>query len=234
MNDDERAEVRRSEAASAAPDDVDVVARAQAGDAAMFETLMRRHNRRVYRAIRSILSDEADVEDAMQEAYVSAFQHLDQFQGSSSFATWMVRIAINAALARVRAQRRLRLVPDEASALEGGVMSAQAWEHPERRARAHEAQRLLERAVDALPEMYRTVFVLREVEQMDTGETAAALGVSEDVVKTRLHRARAALREQLLQIVGERAADAFDFEAPRCDRVVHGVFARLGNVFRKP
>jgi RNA polymerase sigma-70 factor (ECF subfamily) len=161
----------------------------------------------------------------MQEAYVSAFQHLDQFQGSAAFSTWLVRIAVNTALARVRARRPMAAVSDEHE--EDTMSMTPEVPEPERRAAAREAAALLERALDTLPELYRTVFVLREVEEMDTAECASALGVTEDVVKTRLHRARAALREQLLQVVGEGAAEAFHFEAPRCDRVVAGVFARL-------
>jgi RNA polymerase sigma-70 factor (ECF subfamily) len=209
----------------AAPSDTEVVARVCAGDVELFEVLMRRHNRRVYRAIRSVLREEADVEDAMQEAYVSAFQHLDQYQGSAAFSTWLVRIAYNTALARVRARRPLTTVSDERE--ENTMLTSADVPEPERRASAREAAVLLERALDTLPELYRTVFVLREVEEMDTAECAGVLGVSEDVVKTRLHRARGALRERLLQVVGQGAGEAFHFEAPRCDRVVAGVFARL-------
>lgn len=208
------------------PSDPEVVRRVLQGDVALFELLMRRHNRVVYRSIRSILRDEADVEDAMQDAYVSAFEHLDQFNGQAAFSTWIVRIAINTALARVRAHGRLRLVSSDSLEGEPMIHPTEVPE-PERSASSREAATLLEHALDAIPELYRTVFVLREVEQLDTAQTAEVLGVNDDVVKTRLHRARTALREQLLNLVGGAAKDAFDFQAPRCDRVAHAVMARI-------
>lgn len=216
------------QAGVAGPPDAEVVRRVRAGDVALFELLMRRHNRRVYRTIRSILRDEADVEDAMQEAYVSAFEHLEQFNGQSSFSTWLVRIALNAALMKVRSRGRLRLVSSDGVLDEEAAMADPIQvPGPERQAASRETAAILEHALDAIPELYRTVFVLREVEQLDTSETAAALGVNDDVVKTRLRRARVALREQLLLRVGAAAREAFDFQAPRCDRVVHAVLARL-------
>jgi RNA polymerase sigma-70 factor (ECF subfamily) len=227
MREDHEARAAEQQGVVAGPPDAEVVRRVRAGDGALFELLMRRHNRRVYRAIRSILRGEADVEDAMQEAYVSAFEHLAQFNGQSSFSTWLTRIAVNTALMRVRSgRRRLTLVTSDSPEEETMPDPIEVPE-PERQAASRETAAILEHALDAIPELYRTVFVLREVEQLDTSETAAVLGVGDDVVKTRLHRARTALREQLLTMVGGTAKDAFDFQAPRCDRVVRAVLARI-------
>jgi RNA polymerase sigma-70 factor (ECF subfamily) len=204
--------------------DEEVVARVRAGEAALFEILMRRHNRQLYRAARAILRDAAEAEDVMQQAYVNGFLHLGQFSGRARFATWLTRIAVHEALAR----RRRR-------ASEGQSMTANAepaqiaapLPDPERQAHSEELRRLLEAAVDALPLRYRCVFVLREVEGLATAEVAACLGVSEDVVKTRLHRAKGMLREGLYRAVGAEGPEAFAFHLSRCDRVVAGVFRRL-------
>jgi RNA polymerase sigma-70 factor (ECF subfamily) len=217
----------RAGLAPAAPTDVpsddEVVRRVIGGDTASFEVLMRRHNRRIYRAVRSILRDEAESEDAMQAAYLSALSHLADFQGGAAFSTWLTRIAVNEALARLR--RRVHLVPveevPEPTSLGGGA----APQDPELRAAARELVAVLERAVDRLPVDYRTLFVLREVEGLSTADAAASLGISEDLVKVRLHRARAALRSELLAMLGEDAPRAFEFEATRCDRVVRAVMA---------
>lgn len=202
--------------------DEEVVARVRSGDRAMYEVLMRRHNRTVYRAVRSVLRDTDDVEDAMQQAYVSAFTKLGQFRSDARFSTWLVAIALNEARGRLRG-RTLRSVADAAS-LEP---PAAAPLTPETEVTMREYVALVERAVERLPDDYRTVFVLRHVEGLGTAETAAVLGVSEDVVKTRLHRARALLRNLLAGDVDRAAALAFEFEAPRCDRVVAGVLAKL-------
>ncbi len=210
-------------ARAAAPTDEEVVRRVRAGERERFEVLMRRHNPRVYRAVRSILRDEDEAEDAMQQAYVRAYVHLAEFEGASAFSTWLVRIAVNEALGRLRGHSRL--VPLEEAPEEGDRPAAGG--SPEDAAAAREAMALLEHAIDALPLHYRTVYVLREVEQLSTADAALALGLSEDVVKVRLHRARAALREIVAARLGGAARDAFPFLAPRCDRVVAAVMAEL-------
>ncbi len=207
--------------------DAEAVVRILAGERGLFELLMRRHNRRVYRAVRSILRDDSEAEDTMQEAYVSAYQHLGQFNGHSAFSTWLTRIAINAALMRRRGSGKLVLLDNDLLDGASPMPFSQPIQDAERRAASREATALLEIAVDALPEMYRSVFMLREIEEMDTAETAGVLGVSEEVVKTRLHRAKASLRERFLELAGEGAADAFGFEAPRCNRVVDAVMDRI-------
>lgn len=206
--------------------DVDVIDQVLGGQTALFELLMRRYNERVYRAARSIVRDDQEAEDVMQQAYVNAFTHLRQFNGSARFSTWLTRIAINEALARVRRQGRYEPFDDERSTAEP-LMSPNPSENPERQAFTGELRGLLEWAIDTLPHGMREVFVLREVEGLSTFEVAQCLGVSEDVVKTRLSRGRAALRRVLMERTGATAPDAFRFYRPRCDRVVAQVLARI-------
>jgi RNA polymerase sigma-70 factor (ECF subfamily) len=203
--------------------DEDVVRRVVGGERELFEVLMRRHDQRVYRAIRGILRDEDDVEDAMQQAWLQAYLHLGEFAGAARFSTWMTRIAANEALGRLR--RRARLEPAGGEEADG-VMDANV-EDPEVRAAAREATTLLESAVDRLAPGYRAVFMLRDVENLSTAETATALGLGEEAVKVRLHRARAMLRKTLTDAVDEAAADAFPFLAPRCNRIVNAVMSRI-------
>jgi RNA polymerase sigma-70 factor (ECF subfamily) len=201
--------------------DEQAVARICSGEAGLFELIMRRHNQRLYRAARAILRDEGEAEDVMQEAYVRAYAHLDEFAGRSSFATWLTRIAVNEALARrKRRSRDGALDPEEA-------MAKPTRDDPEALAAGRELQILIEAAIDALPEAYRTVFVLREVEELSTAECAEVLDASEDVVKQRLHRARERLRDELYARAGGAATAAFTFHRARCDRVVATVLGRI-------
>ena len=198
------------------------------GNTALFELLMRRYNERLYRTARAITRDDREAEDVMQQAYVNAFANLRQFKGEAQFATWLTRIAINEALARVR--RRGLYEPFEDDPLgENSIVPIRSSPDPERQAFAGELRELLEWAIDALPGGAREVFVLRDVEGLSTGETAASLGVSEDVVKTRLSRARATLRRVLLERAGATAADAFRFYRPRCDRLVSAVLSKIAD-----
>ncbi len=215
-----------------APSDEAVLDLVRAGDAARFEVLMRRYNARLFRVARSITGDDDEAEDVMQEAYVRAWTKLDQFEGRASFATWLTRIAVHEALARGRRRRRER--PRGAWAGDGeeggGGMSEQVRDDapgPQELASGHELQELLEQAVDALPDAGRVVFVLREVEGLSGAETAAALDLTEGAVKVRLHRARAALRRELEARAAGAMRDLFAFHAPRCDRVVARVLARI-------
>lgn len=209
--------------------DEELVSRVRSGEVALFEVLMRRNNPRVYHAIRSILRDEGEVEDAMQQAYLDAFLHLDQFAGGAAFSTWLTRIAVNEALGRLRGRARLVLVGEGEAEPDGSTedFMRSPPETPEERAAVREATALLERAVDDLPQSYRTVFMLREVEGLSTAETGQALGLTEETVKMRLHRGRLALKDALLQVAGQAATSAFPFFAPRCDRVVAKVMALL-------
>ena len=219
-------------APTSALSDMEIVARIRGGDGALFEILMRRHNQRVYRVVRAVVKDEADVEDVMQQAYINAFTHLHQFEERSQFSTWLIRIALHEAFSRRRKMRmpesavRIRFdLDDTRGELMDTLRSPQA--DPERQAYAQELRRVLEAAVDTLPEGYRTVFMLRDIEGLSTSETGEGLGLGEEAVKTRLHRARAMIRRAVTERIGVVAAEAFQFHAPRCDRVVAAVMARI-------
>jgi len=209
--------------------DSDIVRRVRAGEHALFEALMRRHNQRVYRTARAVVKDEAEVEDIMQQAYINAFTHLHQFEDRSEFSTWLTRIVLNEAFARrQKRQRAASIAPhagDEGGAMMERMQSSQP--DPERQAYAEELRRVLEHAVDELPDNYRAVFMLRDVEGLSTSETGAGLGLGEEAVKTRLHRARAMVRRSVTARIGALSAEAFQFQAPRCDRVVAAVLESI-------
>ena len=209
--------------------DDDALARARGGDRACYELLMRRNNRRVYRAVRAILRDESDVEDVMQETYLAAFRHLDAFAGRARFSSWLVRIAVNRALDRLR--RAGRSVPfdptrEDAAAHQVGMTDGHAASNPEQQLGARELVRLLEDAIEALPDPYRSAYVLRELEGMEIADAAECLGVEAGTVKTRVHRARRLLRTALGREIDPVADELFRFGGERCDRVVATVLAR--------
>lgn len=204
--------------------DEDIVELVRNGDVHLFEHLMRRNNRRVYRAACAILGDGREAEDVMQDAYVRAYEHLREFDGRARFSTWLTRIAVHEALARVRRRRRHQPLD---SLSEDHAMFHTDEPTPEQRTSDGEMQSVLERAIEALPDDFRIVFILRAVEEMSGVETAACLGIPEDTVKTRLHRARGRLREILLAELEPKVTSTFDFPVPRCDRVVRGVLCRL-------
>ena len=205
--------------------DEEIVNRVVDGQTALYEVLMRRHNERVYRAARAIVRDEDEAEDVMQQAYVNAYVNLRQFDRRAKFSTWLTKIAINEALGRARKRGRYDAV--DFTEEENQAVERQPSNNPEHEAFAGELRTLLEASIDELPDGLREVFMLREVDGLNTAETADCLGVSEDVVKTRLSRSRAALRNQLAERAGILAPDAFRFQQPRCDRVVAAVFARI-------
>jgi RNA polymerase sigma-70 factor (ECF subfamily) len=202
--------------------DEEIVSRIVSGDGALFEILMRRHNQRIYRTVRAVLRGDEDAEDVMQEAYLSAYQHLHQFERRAQFSTWLTRIAVNAALAR-RGKRGWSM--DDDSHLE---LVESGTPDPEQTTLTAELREVMEREVSALPDTFRAAFVLREVEGLSTADTAEVLGISEDLVKTRLHRARTTLRERLYDRAGVTLASLYTFGNARCDRVVAGVMARIG------
>lgn len=204
-----------------------VVKRVLEGQGALFEVLMRRHNQKVYRTVRAVLRDDAEAEDVMQHAYVAAWTQLARFQGASSFSTWLVRIALNEALARLRKRGRFVELVDPDDEAEAPMKHDEF--DPEKAASANELGRVLESLIEELPTHFRTVFVLREVEGMSTHEVAQALELSEDNVKARLHRAKVALRNQVTNRLGSAAVAVWRFEAPRCDVVVRDVMSRLGS-----
>ena len=202
--------------------DEEVVARVLAGDTSLFEILMRRYNQRLFRVARSILADDAEAEDVMQEAYVRAFRELAGFRGEARFSTWLTRIACYEALARAR--KRLRLVSNG-----GGEPPDPPSEaaDPEQALENRELRMVLGEAVEALPDSLRAVFCLREVEGLSTEQTADALDLTAENVRVRLHRAKRSLRQTLDQRIGREVRRLYLFEAPRCDRVVEAVFVRI-------
>jgi RNA polymerase sigma-70 factor (ECF subfamily) len=204
--------------------DADIVARVLAGETALFELILRRYNQRIYRTVRGIVRDESEAEDVMQQAYVNAFGSLRQFEGRASLATWLTRIAINEALARVR-PRALRIAPEFDDAAIDQIESKMP--DPEQQAVTAQLSRAVEAEIAALPERYRSVLMLREVEGLSTAETAECLGLAEDAVKTRLHRARAVLRDNLYRSAGLTFDRLFTFGQSRCDVLVAKVMARL-------
>ena len=214
-------------------DDNELVELARSGEAAVFRTIMQRHNQRLYRAARGVLGDDADAEDVVQETYVKAFEHLSHFRGESSLATWLTRIAINEALGRRRKRRptadirNLDMLDEQGEVRVLIFPGSRAAGNPETDASRSEVRRLLERAVDELPEPFRIVFVMREIEQMSVEETACQLEIIPETVKTRLHRARRLLREALQQKLGSALQDTYAFDGERCERMTQAVLRRM-------
>jgi len=214
-------------------DDADLIRRSIAGDEQAFRIIMSRYNRRLYRLARGIVRNDADAEDIVQEAYIKAFMHLASFRGDSSLATWLSRIAINEALGKLRRRRPLseerRL--DDAYRYQAQVIpfpQSAAADDPERTMAQRQILQLVEQATDDLPENFRLVFVTRVIEGMSVEETAGILGIPPETVKTRLHRARKLMREQLDKKIGPVLMDAFPFAGKRCERVTQAVLRRLG------
>lgn len=207
--------------------DEEVVRRVRAGETGLFEVVMRRYNQRLYGIARAILRDDVEAEDVMQQAYVNAYMHLDQFAHRATFSTWLTKIAVHEALARAR--RRDRTHDTDARYEDGESMSA--WKSPgadpERQAFAGELRALIESAIEALPQHYRVVFVMREVEGLSTADCAECLDITEETTKTRLHRARLLLRDDLYQRAGIESGAVFPFQALRCDGVVAAVLDRI-------
>lgn len=205
-----------------------VVDRVRAGQTALYEILMRRYNQRLYRVARAILRDDAEAEDVMQDAYVRAYQHLHQFAGKAPFSTWLTRIAVNEALGRLKLRSRIDQLAEDQETGGFAMELAETAPDPEAAASVRELGQLLEASMLELPEPYRTVVLLRDVEEMNTSETAAALDLTEENVKVRLHRGRMMIRNWLMDRVGSSSKNAFPFMGERCDRVVAAVFLRIG------
>jgi RNA polymerase sigma-70 factor, ECF subfamily len=204
--------------------DEEIVARVRSGEPEQFELIMRRHNSRVYRAARSIVHDASEAEDVMQDAYVRAYEHLGEFEGRARFSTWLTRIAVHEALARVR--RGKRFDPLETHA-EHPSMSTPSRSSPEQETSDMEMRHAIEAAVAKLSDEYRSVFVLRAVEGMSGAEVAECLDIPEDTVKTRLHRARNQLQEMLISSIEPSLPSVYEFHLTRCDRVVGAVLRRI-------
>ena len=214
------------------PGEAKLIARALENDPAAVRLIMRRNNRRLYRIARSVVRDEGEAEDVVQEAYGRAFTHLREFRGTSSIGTWLARIVLNEALGRLRRRRetvawesmenqrsaRAQIIPFPLEAPQPD---------PERTMAQREIIELLERAIDALPDAFRLVLVARAIEGMSIEDTAELLGIRPETVKTRLHRARALLRAKLERDLGPLLPETFPFEGERCERMTSSVLERL-------
>ena len=203
--------------------DAEVITRVLDGEVELYEILMRRYNERIYRVARAVLRDDGESEDVMQETYVRAYRNLAKFEGRSSFATWITRIALNEALQRTRKRQPMEPMDGEDHIMQLAALG----DSPEQSYGRQEITGILEEAIAALPEQYRTVFMLREVEEMSTEEAAEALELSEENVRIRLHRARGLLKKFLVEKAGLAARHAYPFHLSRCDRVVAKVFAQI-------
>jgi len=214
--------------------DVELVRRARDRDQAAIRAILQSNNRRLYRLARGILRNDSEAEDVVQETYVRAFTYLEDFRGDSSLATWLGRIAINEALGRLR--RRRSTV--EWTSLPPGTLEAQiiqfplsaASQDPEKSMAQREIQHVVERAIDELPEAFRIVFITRVIEGMNVEETAEILELKPETVKTRLHRARTMLRENVERKIGPIVMEAFPFAGKRCERLTEAVLKRLGAI----
>lgn len=207
--------------------DREVVSRVVAGEKELYEILLRRYNQLIYRVVRSYLNDEDEAEDLMQEIWIKAWQNLNRFRGEASFSTWLVRIAVNEALMSNREKKNRARYPANRHSTHKQLAQLTGSENmnPEKKTVQRENRRLLEQAIDRLPENYRTVYILREVEGMDTTEAAACLQISENNTKVRLYRARSLLKNELYRLTGN--TDAFEFGNSRCDAIVDTVMEQI-------
>jgi RNA polymerase sigma-70 factor, ECF subfamily len=227
----------KTAAATAPLDDAALLAAVRTGEAAAFELLMRRYNRRLYRVARAMLRDPAEAEDALQEAYLCAFRSLAGFRGDSALATWLTRVVVNECNGRLRKSARrdniIPIVSTHARPLQEGESMAEdpsgvEEDTPDRALMRSELRALLERKIDELPQDFRAVFMMRSVEELTVDETAECLGIPEATVRTRHFRARSMLRESIAQDLDLAENAVFDFDGERCDRIVAGVLRQLG------
>lgn len=217
--------------------DIEIARRIAAGDTATLEQLMRKHNQKLYRTARSILKDDAEAEDAVQEAYVLAYRAIDRFRAEAKLSTWLIRIVVNEAIARVRKRNRSAEVIEmngdlteftEQNAGSTNVSLTQSPnEQPEDAILRAQVRHLIEEKIDQLPDVFRTVFVLRGVEELTVAEAADCLSIPETTVRTRFFRAKGMLREALAREIDFTLEDAFSFAGDRCDRIVAGALSRL-------
>lgn len=211
----------------------ELVRRAQAGERDAFRAIMRRCNQRLFRTARALVRNDAEAEDVVQEAYLRAFAGIAAFRGEASVLTWLTRITLNEANGRLRRQKAfVDLDEIEAAQASGAHVimfpGADPSATPEADVARAQVRQLIETAIDDLPEAFRVVFIMRDVEECSIAETAACLGVREETVKTRLHRARRLLRAALKERLAATLTDAFPFLGARCDRITEAVLARLG------
>lgn len=218
-------------------DDVSLVRRVLTGDRMAFAVLMRRFNRRLYRLARAIVGDDAEAEDALQEAYLNAYRRLSQFRGDSSLATWLSRLVVNECLGRMRrSARRQNVIPMTPSPVNHEVEAAPADEvgSPDAEADRAQMRAILARRIDALPESFRAVFVLRSVEELSVEETAECLGIQAETVRSRHFRAKSLLREALAREIDIAERNLWEFAGARCDGIVARVLSRLAESAIEP
>jgi RNA polymerase sigma-70 factor (ECF subfamily) len=214
-----------------AQDDLDLVQRARGREPEAFRAIMRKHNQKLYRIARSIVRNDSEAEDIVQETYVTAFAHLHAFRGEATLATWLSRIAINEALGRLRRKRRAASVIANDMSSDAQIIPFPlnaSGDDPERTMAQRQILKLVEETTDSLPDVYRTVFVARVIEGLSIEETAELLRIKPQTVKTRLHRARDLVRKQLDERIGPIMLDAFPFAGRRCERLTTAVMKRLG------
>jgi RNA polymerase sigma-70 factor (ECF subfamily) len=217
-------EAGRGLAASEPLSDEAIISRVMDGDLAAFELIMRRYNQRLFRVARGILESDVEAEDVVQDSYIRAYEHLDEFEGRARFSTWLTRIVVYAATKRRRKMRRVRLFTSD----EEPLHLAETADGPAESVSRSETRTLLARAVDALPAELRVVVIMRLVEGLDTEETARTLDLTPANVKVRLHRARALLRESIEERLEGEVTALYQFDGERCDRIVRAVFSRIG------
>ncbi len=219
----------RKQTASTNISDAQVIERVMNGDKGAYELVMRKYNPRLFRIVRTYLKDEDDIEDIIQESYIKAYEQLPRFEKRSSFSTWLIRIAINEALSRIRQRKRFASMADDDPEDTGPVRKLPAQltnkDTPMEKLMNTELKEILEKAVEGLPEKYRAVFVMREIEDMSIAETSASLAISKTNVKVRLNRAKEMLRDSISESYHD--ADVFHFNLVRCDRIVDNVLRRI-------
>lgn len=218
--------------------DLVLVSLAMAGNDAAFALIMRRHNRLLFRSVRSILKNDDDTQDAVQEAYLRAWRALPSFRSDAKLSTWLVRIAVNEALGRLRGTGAqvvpLNAVVDTDGETLEQTMPANPDEEPESNAMRTQIRQQIEARIDTLPDQFRTVFMLRGVEELSVEEVSVALDIPEATVRSRFFRARGILREGLSRDIDMAVADAFSFAGPRCDAIVAGVLATIAKERASP
>ena len=207
--------------------DADLIDRIRKGEKPLFEAVMRRYNQRLFRLARSLLRDDSEAEDVLQDAYVRAYSHLDQLEDASRLGSWLSHIVVHECRARLRKRSRHMQLVDQAGKGAPVRIVPGPTANPEEQAVSHQLGSVLTGAIDSLSIGYRAVFVLRDVEGLSTAEVANSLGITEMAVKTRLHRARASLRDELFSRIGAAALPPFSFDGARCDRIVDSVLSRI-------
>ncbi|GAA4452841.1 RNA polymerase sigma factor [Novipirellula rosea] len=231
-SDDKRLDAESFSDASPTVDELSdktIVDRVKSGDLAAFELIMRRYNQRIFRVVRGIVDDDDEADDVVQEAYVRAYEHLDQFSGRSKFSTWLTKIAVYEATGRRKRRRRVQLFdPHEPTA--GSIARHSTMQDGVDHMSTSELSRVLRESIDALPEALRVVFMMRAVEGLSTEETAECLSVTESNVKIRLYRARARLRKRIDRELGKESRQLYQFDGRRCDQIVRGVLSRITRV----